>query len=280
LLLGGCGKKESSNGGGQVIAHVGPDDVTIQELENEFRLANIPSDKRNDAVTRQGLNEILTRKFLARQAMTAKIDREPTIQLDILRNKEQILARTLVQRNLSASVSSLGQADTNQYIAAHPLQFAKRVVFTTEEIRVPAEAVTPALGEATKNMKTLAEIETKLRAMNIAFQRASGQLDSINLPPPLVAQLQAKKSDDVFLTRVGASGLFFKIVDERAAPLGAQDSEKLAKEMLAQEKLRAANEETARDVKGFAKFEGDYARIMADFPPKADTPPKADASAK
>ena len=45
MLLAGCGKKQAEPAVvGQVIAHVGPDDVTQQELDNELRLANVPAD--------------------------------------------------------------------------------------------------------------------------------------------------------------------------------------------------------------------------------------------
>src|SRR5208282_6925945 len=91
LLLSGCGKKNGDHPVGQVIAHVGQDEITQQELENEFRLANIPADKRDDAITKQALREIVTRKAVARQAIAAKIDREPTMQLDLLRDKETML---------------------------------------------------------------------------------------------------------------------------------------------------------------------------------------------
>ena len=44
ILLAGCGKKDqNAASSGQVVAHVGDQVVTTQELENEFRLANIRS---------------------------------------------------------------------------------------------------------------------------------------------------------------------------------------------------------------------------------------------
>ena len=53
VALAGCGKKQEAQAVvGQVIAHVGPDDVTQQELDNELRLANIPADKRSDQWSR------------------------------------------------------------------------------------------------------------------------------------------------------------------------------------------------------------------------------------
>ena len=51
IALAGCGKKqETGRRVGQVIAHVGPDDVTQQEVDNELRLAKVPA--RTSAATR------------------------------------------------------------------------------------------------------------------------------------------------------------------------------------------------------------------------------------
>src|SRR5277367_4640129 len=101
MLLAGCGKKQDATAVvGQVIAHVGPDDVTQQELDNELRLANVPPDKRSDEVLKALLGRVIERKYLAQEAIAAKLDREPTQHLDLLRSREQILAGAYVQRDL------------------------------------------------------------------------------------------------------------------------------------------------------------------------------------
>src|SRR6516162_470353 len=70
MLLAGCGKKQEAQAVvGQVIAHVGPDDVTQQELDNELRLAGVPADKRTDAIVKTGLGRVIERKYLVQQAL-------------------------------------------------------------------------------------------------------------------------------------------------------------------------------------------------------------------
>src|SRR5579871_3896780 len=76
LALAGCGgkKEEKDVVTGQVIAHVGPDDVTQQELDNEMRLANVPPDHRkDDAVVKAALSRIVDRKYLVQQSIAAKL---------------------------------------------------------------------------------------------------------------------------------------------------------------------------------------------------------------
>src|SRR5277367_2295061 len=70
MLLAGCGKKQAEQAVvGQVIAHVGPDDVTQQELDNELRLANVPADKRSDPILKAALSRIVERKYLVQQVL-------------------------------------------------------------------------------------------------------------------------------------------------------------------------------------------------------------------
>lgn len=106
LSLAGCGKqtKDAPVAVGQVIAHVGTDDITAQELENEFRLDNVPPDKRSDALVKRVLGEIVARKYLVQQALAAKLDREPAVHLDIMRSREQVLSNAVVQRNVEFQV--------------------------------------------------------------------------------------------------------------------------------------------------------------------------------
>ncbi len=65
--------------------------MTIQEVDNEMRLANVPTEKRKDPeILKRILNEIVTRKYMVKQALDAKLDREPTVLLDILRSRELV----------------------------------------------------------------------------------------------------------------------------------------------------------------------------------------------
>src|SRR5947209_8235715 len=81
VVLSGCGKGDGNVGAepnSQVVARVGNEVVTTQELENEFRLSNIPPDKQKDPETlKRVLSEMVTRKYLVRQALDTKLDREP-----------------------------------------------------------------------------------------------------------------------------------------------------------------------------------------------------------
>src|SRR5882757_5182201 len=106
FVLAGCGKKsgdQATVAKGQVVAHVGDQVITTQELDNEFRLANIPPDKQKDPeFVKRVLSELVVRKYLLQQALEAKLDREPGVLLDLLRSREQVLENAFLARTVAS----------------------------------------------------------------------------------------------------------------------------------------------------------------------------------
>jgi EpsD family peptidyl-prolyl cis-trans isomerase len=277
LSLTGCGKKASDNNGatqtGQVIARVGNDDITAQELENEFRLANVPPDKRSDAITKRVLGEIVVRKYLVQQALAAKLDREPTVHLDIMRSREQVLAGALAQRTLASKASSIGKSEIDQFIGAHPSQFGKRKILNIEQINMPISADTKSVVDATKAFKTLDQVDQKLKEMGISHTRSTGVLDSANISDEFLTALQAKKDDDIFFVRNGSNGTFFKVTSEQSQPLTGDEAANRARQLMQMDILKAAGAQAAQAGEASAKFEGDYARIMENHATGSETTP-------
>jgi EpsD family peptidyl-prolyl cis-trans isomerase len=263
MLLAGCGKKQEGQAVvGQVIAHVGPDDVTQQELDNELRLANVPADKRSDQVIKAALSRIVERKYLVQQALAAKLDREPTVHLDLLRAREQILAGAFVQRDLSTKMSSVAKNEIDSYIQGHPKQFDQREVFQIEQISFTSPKDMAALSAATKDFKTLDQVETKLNEMNVKFSRGTASLDSATMPAEMLKVLDARKPDDIYFIRSRGSASFFKVISVESKPLTGDQANEFARREVRVDIGRKSAEDISRAALADTKFEGDYARIM------------------
>jgi len=281
MLLAGCGKKQAEPGVvGQVIAHVGPDDVTQQELDNELRLANVPGDKRTDAVLKAALSRIVERKYLVQQAVAAKLDREPTVHLDLLRSREQIIAGAFVQRDLSSKMSSISKNEIDSYIQGHPKQFDQRELFQVDQISFGAPKDVDALAAATKDFKSLDQVEAKLNEMNIKFSRGTATLDSVTMPPEMLKVLDARKPDDVYFIRSRTGASFFKVTSVDPKPLTTDQANEFAKRQVRLEIGRQGAEAISKSALADAKFEGDFARIMTAATPTAPLPaPATDGAA-
>jgi EpsD family peptidyl-prolyl cis-trans isomerase len=278
-LLAGCGKKQEAQAVvGQVIAHVGPDDVTQQELDNELRLAGVPADKRSDPIVKAALSRVIERKYLVQQALAGKLDREPTVHLDILRSREQILAGAFVQRDLSSKMSTISKNEIDSYIQAHPQQFDQRQLFQIEQISFTPPKDIEALAAATKDDKSLDQVEAKLNEMNIKFSRGTATLDSATMPAEMLKALEAKKPDDVFFIRSRGSASYFKVTSVDPKPMTTDEANEFAKREVRAEIGRKSAEDISQAALANAKYEGDYGRIMTTPAPAGAQPAGAAGS--
>jgi EpsD family peptidyl-prolyl cis-trans isomerase len=273
MLLAGCGKKQAEPAVvGQVIAHVGPDDVTQQELDNELRLANVPTDKRSDPILKAALSRIVERKYLVQQAVAAKLDREPTVHLDLLRSREQILAGAFVQRDLSSKMSAVSKNEIDSYVQGHPKQFDQRELFQVDQISFTSPKDVEALAAATKDFKSLDQVEAKLNEMNIKFSRGTATLDSATMPAEMLKVLDARKADDIYFIRSRGTASFFKVTSVDQKPLTTDQANEFAKRELRVDIGRKGAEAISKSALADAKFEGDYTRIMTATAPAPATP--------
>ena len=278
MLLAGCGKKQAEPAVvGQVIAHVGPDDVTQQELDNELRLANVPTDKRSDPILKAALSRIVERKYLVQQAVAAKLDREPTVHLDLLRSREQILAGAFVQRDLSSKMSAVSKNEIDSYVQGHPKQCDQRELFQVDQISFTSPKDVEALAAATKDFKSLDQVEAKLNEMNIKFSHGTATLDSATMPAEMLKVLDARKPDDIYFIRSRGGASFFKVTSVDQKPLSTDQANELAKRELRVDIGRKGAEAISKSALADAKFEGDYGRIMtATAPAPATSAPGTD----
>jgi EpsD family peptidyl-prolyl cis-trans isomerase len=266
LVLSSCEKDntQASAPKGQVIAHIGKDDVTAQELENEFRWLQIPADKRTDAITKRVLGDLVQRKYLVQKAIEAKLDRQPTVLLDMLRSREQTLASALLRRDIAGKSTAIGKGDVEKYILNHPLMFEKRTILTVDRITMPLSANSKAIVESTKNLKSLEEIEQKLKEQGVLFNRSMGVINSGDIPEQFFNTLTKQKPDDVFFVPTGNIGVFFKVKGQEIKPLPEEDASRLARQMILRDLMRDETSKQAVSAEASATYEGDYKKIMSE----------------
>jgi EpsD family peptidyl-prolyl cis-trans isomerase len=263
LALVACGKKAGDQAGAksQIVAHVGNEVVTIQELENEFRWENVPVSKQNDPESiRKVLNDLVARKYLLQQAIDAKLDREPGVLLDMLRSRDQVLANAVMSRAVASKPP--GKADIDDFIARNPLKFAGRKLLSVEQIGFPLGPNSQAIIDASRTAHSLDDVERQLTSAGIVHARQAGLLNSGELPQDVAAAVLGKSAGDLFFIRSGANGVIFQIKAEEPRPLEGEAASDLARQLLRADALKAEAGVAAMSAKLEAKFDGEYARIM------------------
>jgi EpsD family peptidyl-prolyl cis-trans isomerase len=264
VVLAACGKNTSSRApasGGQVVAQVGNQVVTTNELENEFRLASVPPEKQKDpAVIKAAVTGLVTRKYLVQQALAAKLDQEPGVLLDLIRAREQVLENAYLMR--AAAAKAPGSADIEKYIANNPSRFANRKLFTVDQIAFPLTSNSQSVVEANKDAETLENIDQQLTASGVAHSRQAGVLDSAEISPDFYNSIEARKPDQVFFVRSGSNGVFFKVTGDQAKPLSGDAAVNAARQLMRADAVKAQASLAAYTANIEAKYEGQYADIM------------------
>ncbi|WP_426442365.1 hypothetical protein [Bradyrhizobium genosp. P] len=277
IFLSGCGRSSDTQPvatNGQVVAHVGNEVITIQELDNEFRLANIPADKQKDPqLLKRVLGDLVTRKYLVRQALEAKLDREPSVLLDILRSRDLVLANAMIYRDVAKKASGLTKSEIDQYIANNPAKFSNRQLIAVEQITFPLGTNAQSVIDATRGAKSLDDVDQKLTEMKITHNRSTGSINSAELPESLFDQIQVRKPDDVFFLRAGPNGVFMVVKGEEPRPLGGDAAINTARQGLNADLLKSEIGMASVAANLEAKLEGDYAKLMAQ-PDQAQTAPQ------
>ena len=119
-----------------------------------------------------------------------------------------------------------------------------------------------SLAAATKDFKTIDQVEAKLKEFGIKYSRGPATLDGATLPVEMLKPLDARKPDDVFFVRSRTSASFFKVVSADDTPLTGDQANQFAKREIASDLAKKEAQETSAAARAEAKYEGDYARIM------------------
>jgi EpsD family peptidyl-prolyl cis-trans isomerase len=266
FILSGCGKGSDNQAAapkGQVAAQLGNEVVTTQELENELRLDNVPADKQKDPeILKRVLGDLVTRKYLARQALDSKLDREPGVLLDILRSRDMVLANAAISRSVAGKVSAISKADIDKYIANNPAKFANRRLMTVEQVTFAIGANAQSVIDTVRYAKSLDEIDQKLTALNIQHSRSTGTLNSADLPESLFNQMQMKRPDDVFFLRAGPNGVFVVVKSEEIRPLSGEAAINFARQSLRADLFKSEIGMASVAANLEAKYQDDYAKLM------------------
>ncbi len=264
LVIAGCGKRSDQDptSTGQVAAQVGSDVVTSLELDNEFRIANVPANRRKDvAVVAPALDQLVLRKYLARKAIESKLDLEPAVQLNLTRAREQVLANAYMMRE--AATSAISKDEVTNYIARNPAQFAERHVLSIDQVRFGLTPAAEDFALANRHVPSLADADARLSAAGIEHNRSVGVLSVSDLPADFAAALHASKPNEVFYARSGAVGLYFTVMSEALQPLEGEAATRVARSHLEAERIKAAIEAANKSAQSETEFVGDYFRIMA-----------------
>lgn len=194
MLIAGCHKKAPS---GQVAATVNGQEVTLQEINTELQGTSFPADADKNVVQRALLQRVIDRKLLVGAAEDKKLDKTPEYLAQKRRLDELLLAQAYAKQQLS-QVPVPSQSELDKFMTDHPNAYAKREILNLEQIRF-APPANPKPLEALAADHSLDAVGQRLTSLGIQFQRGKANLDTSNVPPTVLAQIEKLPAGEPFV---------------------------------------------------------------------------------
>ena len=248
LMVGGCGKKV----GGQVVAVVGDQEITQGELNAELNGQQIPPSADKKAVMAQLLQQIVNRKLLVARAKEQGLDKAPSYLAQVQRAQDAVLINML-STNAAKTVAIPDAAAADAFMTQNPSLFAGRKRYQLDQIAFPM-STDQGLAAKLKSAKTMAEIETVLKGMNIPTKRATSTLDTATIPPQVAAQIAALPAGEPFLVPQGGQVIVSVIRSTEAVPVAAEQAKPAAIELLRRQAVEQAMRKQLDSARATAKI--------------------------
>lgn len=237
VSLAGCKDKAPT---GQVVAKVGNDEITVQELQLELNGFTAADAKTRKLAEQRALQGIIQRKLIAKAAANAGVDKAPAYAIEKARVEDNLMVQAW-QKALVDAVPNPGPEQVKQYIAQHPELFANHKVFIVDQIRMPPTN-DPKLLADLKPLNTLEDIARLLSQRGIRFETGRATIDSLALGSQIVTQVEKLPAGEIFVIPAGNLMIANKIVDSRVIPVPDKAAEDIAtrsiKQTQAQETVR------------------------------------------
>ena len=248
-IVSSCEKKPQ----GQTVAVVNNEEITASDLNAELSNANVSAADATKDVRAQALQRLIDRRLLAQQAKSDGLDKSPEFLNQQRRMNEELLINMLISRQANtAQVPSA--AEIAQFEASHPGMFAKREIWSLQQIIYPLPkdaTVTAKIAAA----KSLDEVAQALTAARIQFTRANKQFDSAMLPPALYTQLGSLAPGEPFIAPGPDKAVASVISARQSAPLNPDQQRQVALSQMRGEKVKQLLGQRLKDLKAKAKIE-------------------------
>ncbi len=277
LVLAGCEKSAE----GQVAAVVNSEEITLQEINAALNETNIPEGADKKKLQQNALQQIVDRRLLAQAAKESGIDQDPAYLI----RQRQLSEALLVQMYADKAGSTLkvpDQAAIDRYTEAHPFSFANRTIYAVDQIIFPSPANLGDLKQL-EVANTLEDVQKILTEMGIQFARKSAQMDSVQVPPAMMAQIVSLDPGEPFVIPTGATVTASVIKAQQKVPYNAEKAGPVAVKAIRNEEMakimkqRLAEAKTKAEItyqSGFepAKDAGETAKTPAAISEAVEVP--------
>lgn len=261
VAVTGCQKKAS----GQTVAVVNNEEITASDLNAELASQKLSPTAATQEVRNEALQRLINRHLLEQQAKSDGLDKSPDFLNQQRRMTENLLLEMFVSKHVNTAAVPT-PAQINEYEASHPGVFAKREIWTLQQIIYPLQK-NAALNAKITAANTLDEVAQTLTAAGVQFTKATRQIDSALFPPAVYAQVIALKPGEPFIVPGTDKAAASAIVARQPAPLPDDKARQIALAGLRRDEVNKFINDRVNSLKGTAKVQ-----YQPGFGPPAKSP--------
>lgn len=218
--LAGCGAKDgASKSPSQVAVKVNKEEISVHQINDLLaRGGNIPQDQIKNA-TAAAVERLISQELLLQQAKEHKLDRDPRVLQMLEFSRREILARAYGDQVAGAAPRPT-DAQISAFYNENPALFAKRRVFSLQEINItaPAERI-EEIQERLKNRSSLQQLMDWLKEKGIQFAVSAGTKAAEQLPAEVLKNIAQMNPGQAFATRTPTGVVLVSIGGVRDEPI-------------------------------------------------------------
>ncbi len=265
VALSACSKKPE----GQIVAVVNGEEVSLSELNQELRGANVPEGADKKQIMRGLLQRVIDRRLLAQAAKEQGIDRDPEYLAMQRRANEELLVQ-MYSRKAASGIKVPDAAALDKFMTENPALFAQRTQLQLDQIVFDAPKSPDVLKQFQQD-KTLTAVRATAERLGLKVEAGKGALDTATLPPAVLKQIQALPPGEPFIVPAGNKIVVSVITGSKPVAMTPDQMRPIAVEALRGQQFGKIGEQRLKDARQKAKI--DYQPGYE--PPPAPKPAKA-----
>ena len=275
VAVAACGGDDGTKPAARVAAKVNKDEITVPQLNSAMAQFRNLSPEQQKAASKQVLERMIDQELLVQKAIERKLDRDPRVMQSIETSRRQILSQAYLEQ-LSAQVPRPGAEEVAKMYRERPELFAERKIYRLQELAIQAhpEITQQALEEQIRKAKSLNDVVTWLKSLNVPFNANTTVKAAEQLPLEVVPRLAQLAVGQVMLMPAQQGYLLVQVAATEKQPLDEQRAQPFIEQFLMNQKRLELARGEVKSLRDAAKIEyiGDFA---AHAPAKAEKPAPA-----
>lgn len=249
VALSACDKKPE----GQIVAIVNGEEVSLSELNQELRGANVPEGADKKLIMRQLLQRVIDRRLIAQAAKEQGIDRDPEYIAMQRRGSEELLVQ-MYSRKAASGIKVPDAAALDKFMGENPAMFAQRVQLQLDQIVFDAPK-SPEVLKQFEADKSLAAVRATAERLGLKVEAGKGALDTATLPPAVLKQIETLPPGEPFIVPAGNKVVVSVITGRQPVAIAPDQMRPIAVEALRGQQFGKIGEQRLKDVRQKAKIE-------------------------